>query len=176
LLRWQDGDAQPWSDYDSQTWFSLKLDDYTSRVFTVDTGGYIYVSDDSYDWDEGVDGTTIIHVPYQCVVESGDLDMGSPGHYKILSQMIMTVSDVATRERNNNLTCNIQLSTDRGKSWLDKADITFETDSFIEDAHVRANGAVIRYRLTFGSDSPLFTLAEVQLRFRRVGAFAQRGA
>ena len=175
LLRWQDGNAQDWTDYDLLSWFSQKLEDYTNRVFTVDTNGYIYVSDDSYDWDEEPRSGAIQRVPYQCVVESGDLDMGSPGHYKIISQMILTVADVATRERDNDLTCQISTSTDRGKSWTDKADITFETDSFIEDAHIRANGEVIRYRLTFGSDSPLFTLAELQLRFRRVGAFAQRG-
>ena len=181
LVRWADvaaakgGTDMTWTDYDGLTWFGQKLEDYTNRVFTVDTNGYVYVSDDAYDWDEVPYAGAISQVPFSCVVESGDLDMGSPGHYKIMSQMILTVADVATRERDNDLTCQISTSTDRGKSWTDKADITFETDSFIEDAHIRANGEVIRYRLTFGSDSPLFTLAELQLRFRRVGAFAQRG-
>jgi len=168
---------QEWTDYDSFTWFSQKLEDYTHRLFTTDVNGYVYVSDDSYDWDDlPTPEGDITRLPYNCVVESGDLDMGSPGHYKILSQMILTVADVANKARTNDLTCNIAISTDRGKTWADKADITFETDSFIEDAHIRANGEVIRYRLTFGGYSPLFTLAELQLRFRRVGAFAQRGA
>lgn len=176
LLRWQDGDAQDWDEYNAFTWFSLKLEDYTNRVFMVDVEGYVYVSDDAYDWDEIPDaGTELLRAPFQCIVESGDLDMGSPGHYKILNQMIFTVADVATRERTSDLTCNIQISTDRGRSWVDKGDILFETGSYIEDVHLRATGEVIRYKLTFGADAPLFNLAELQLRFRRSGNFVQRG-
>jgi hypothetical protein len=175
LLRWQDGDAQDWDDYNSQNWFSLKLEDYTNRVFLADTDGYVYVSDDSYDWDEVPYTEGIAKVPFRCVIESGDLDMGSPGHYKILNQMILTVGDVATRERLSDIGCLISISTDRGQSWMDKADILFEHGSYIEDIHMRASGEVIRYRLTFSADAPLFTLAELQLRFRRSGSFVQRG-
>jgi len=179
LLRWLDArtPTDTWTEYDAFTWFSLKLDDYTNRIFAVDSNGFLCVSDEFYDWDEGVDGdgTTKVRLPFNAIVESGDIDFGSPGHYKILTQMIVTLADVATRERYHDVTVKIDISTDRGKSWSEKADILIEKDTFIEDAHVRANGEVIRYRLTFGADAPLFTLAELQLRYRRVGSFVQRG-
>jgi hypothetical protein len=179
LLKWLDVDtpADTWDAYDAFTWFSLKLDDYTNRIFTTDSEGYVYVSDDTYDWDESVSGEdgSVVRVPFNAVVESGDMDYGSPGHYKILTQMIITLADVATKERTNDVTIKIETSTDRGKSWTEKADILVETDTFIEDAHFRASGEVIRYRLTFGADAPLFTLSELQLRYRRVGSFSQRG-
>lgn len=175
LLRWSDVDAVNWDTYNDVTWFTQKLKDYTSRVFAVDTNGYIYVADNSYNWDEAPYNGGIVKVPFECQIESGDLDFGTTSNYKVLTQMFFTLADVATRERKTDILIKIEISTDRGKSWVEKGLVLVENGTFLEDAHLRAVGEVIRFRLTFGANSPLFTLAEVALRLRRMGSYVQRG-
>lgn len=176
LLRWADGDTTAWSGYDSVTWFSMKLEDYTMRLFVIDTNGYMYVADESYNWDETVSSGTIARVPFSCRVETGDLDFGSVGVNKMLSKIIVTVADVATSVRVTDLTVKVEVSVDRGKSWLDKGTITVESGTFVEDCTLRVTAEVLRLRLTFGANSALFIMSELELRYRILGTFSQRGA
>jgi hypothetical protein len=177
LVKWLDGDTETWADFDPYTWYSLKLEDYTTRVFVLDSAGYMYVSDAAYNYDDTITGGgDVISAPFTCVVESGDLDFGSPGVYKMLSKLFITLGEVPLVERTAAVSIKVEISTDRGKSWTQKGTITIEDDTFIEDCDVRSTGEVIRFRLTFGINSPLFTFAEYELRYRIMGSFSQRGA
>lgn len=176
LVRWMDGDLTPWSDYDVYSWLQFKLEDYTTRLFAVDTNGFVYASDNETDDDEVLDiGTGLSTVPFTCVVESGDMDYGSVGIYKILTQMIFTLGEVPTKVRTRDVGVTVEISVDRGKSWEDKGSILIEAGTFVEDMHLRATGEVIRYRVTFEEGAPLFVFSEHELRFRVAGAFNQRG-